>query len=180
MKDYIEREIQAQQQRKTTLPLELQGTCLCCGANDIGGLQGCLECYQSLSLEFGVGLVDDVGRGIFDGYCMQHPELYCFSAKSMAAHLAFLACWIDYGSPLERLNTIRRGLDGEFSQPKAPVLPFRGSLTIVHLQQASSREDYATRAREWLLDIWQAYTPLHDLARDLESQLYTLGKKRKP
>jgi Family of unknown function (DUF5946) len=180
MKNYIEQEIEAQKIRKAILPAEQQETCLCCGANHIGGLQGCIQVYQHLSLEFGVGLVDGVGRGIFDGYCMQHPEIYCVSAKSMAAHLAFLACWIDYKSPLERFGTIRRGLDGEFKQPKAPILEFRGSLTIQHLQKADSQQRYAVLAREWLLDIWQAYTPLHDLARDYENQFYAIGKRKKP
>jgi hypothetical protein len=122
MKDYIQREIEAQRHRKSSLSPEYQGRCLCCGANDIGGLQGCIDTFYALRDIFGGTFTDGIERGIFDGYCMQHPELYCVSAKSMAAHLAFLACWIDHGSPLERFHAVRRGLDGEFKQPKAPVL----------------------------------------------------------
>ena len=64
--------------------------CPYCSAKDVGGLEGCQSIYYAISLEANLPLVSGLGRAIFDAYCLQHPELYCKSAKSYAAHLTFM------------------------------------------------------------------------------------------
>ncbi len=63
-----------------------------CGAWIADGTAGC----QALFEEIGARAWADLRyarrqRMVVDAYCLQHPERYCVSAKSLAAHLTGLA-----------------------------------------------------------------------------------------
>lgn len=142
--------------------------CPYCSANHIGGLEGCQAIFYQVVLNADMPLTSGMGRGIFDTYCLQHPELYCKSAKSYAAHLALLYCWIAYPNNQEVLEAIRRGLNGPFRAEKAflPEVGKRGTLTILHLKRSQSTNDIETRATQWIDNVWSAYAEVHTQAKD--------------
>jgi Family of unknown function (DUF5946) len=141
--------------------------CPYCSANHIGGLEGCQAMYYQVALNTNLPLTSGLGRSIFDAYCLQHPEVYCKSAKSYAAHLAFLYCWIAHPGRQEVLEAIHRGLNGPFKVEKAfvPEVGKRGTLTILHLKRATSLDAIETRATQWINNVWSAYAELHTQAK---------------
>jgi hypothetical protein len=63
-----------------------------------GGLPGD---HGLLARDFTDAAYFRVHRMIVDTYCLQHPDRYCVSAKSLAAHLTGL-CWlIEHGGSRE-------------------------------------------------------------------------------
>ncbi|MHB9091486.1 MAG: DUF5946 family protein [Chloroflexota bacterium] len=67
--------------------------CSGCGRVLPGGTEGCQALFQAV----GARAVRDLAYArtrllTVDTYCLQHPDRYCRSAKSLAAHLAGL-CW---------------------------------------------------------------------------------------
>lgn len=143
--------------------------CLYCGAPGVGGYAGCQEIMDALTARM---LGDPPGTGgsalrraVVDCYCLQHPEIYCVSAKSYAAHLTGLCCWVEYGGSQEINESVRRWLDGPKVMPKPAVPAARGALTVAHLQAAADGEDFRTRAGEWARSIWTAYAGLQATAR---------------
>ncbi len=141
--------------------------CPYCCAKDIGGLEACQATYYQIALGNNLALTSGLGRAIFDAYCLQHPEIYCKSAKSYAAHLAFLYCWITHPDRHDVLEAVHRGLNGPFTSEKAfvPQVGKRGALTILYLQKAQSLEEVTARASEWINTIWDAYSELHGQAK---------------
>ncbi len=133
---YLQLALEAENQRKKHLPLEQQKTCLACGASDVDSIQGCLESFQTAMQRPDIQ-VHAISSRLFDAYCLQHPEVYCFSAKSYAVHLAFMACWMESDSPLEQRQILHCGMNGAFTLEKAALLEFRGELTHLHWQQAT-------------------------------------------
>lgn len=67
-----------------------QTRCGGCGMVITGGDDGCYEYFQQLFLGLSIPLHIGIGRLAFDTYCVQHPERFCRSAKSLAAHLGGL------------------------------------------------------------------------------------------
>ena len=64
-----------------------------CGLEIAGGAAGCQSLMdEMLALHFGDARYFGVHRLFVDAYSMQHPDRYCVSFKSLAAHLAHL-CW---------------------------------------------------------------------------------------
>lgn len=66
-----------------------------------GGWEACQALFDELALlaysDPGYAAVHSLA---FDAYCMQHPQRYCVSTKSYAAHLARLCCGLEYeGDP---------------------------------------------------------------------------------
>ena len=140
--------------------------CPLCRAPRVGGLEGCHTILHRLQLEFGLGLRESLGRMAVDAYCLQHPEIYCLSAKSYAAHLAFMAAWMDYSSDMNTIVIALRGFDGPFEEVKPPVLEHRGSLTMADLQSVQTRAELEQKMTAWGQNVWEAYTFLHDTARE--------------
>jgi len=107
-----------------------------------------------------------VHRLATDTYCLQHPNEYCVSGKSMAAHLMGL-CWImDHRRDLATGNEqLRRWLDGspEIQRPEPPE--FRGARTIADVRAAAGPDEYAIAVEQWGRSTWDAYAALHALAR---------------
>lgn len=160
---YLQLALQAEEKRKQHLPPESQTRCLCCQADVVGSVAGCLESFQAAMLN-PIVQSNLNGSCLFDAYCLQHPEIYCVSAKSYAVHLAFMVCWMEFKEPQQQRPVLQRGMNGVFALEKAPLLEFRGEFSHLHWQQA----DTATiliRADEWLQSVWAAYAPLHSQAR---------------
>jgi hypothetical protein len=107
-------------------------------------------------------------RAAFDAYTLQHPEIYCVSAKSYAAHLGGLACWAEYGSENEVYAAIQRWLNGnvDLEKPFVPPPMKRGKLTVLDIYEHVGTLEYPHRVAAWCSDVWQAYTELHSIAHD--------------
>jgi len=100
-------------------------------------------------------------RLTIDIYCLQHPDDYCVSAKSLAAHLTGL-CWaLEHGGDEWGLRALQRWLNTA-RLDKPPIPEHRGELTIADVSSAS---DYLGAQNRWARSTWAAYADLHDLAR---------------
>jgi hypothetical protein len=106
-----------------------------------------------------------------DTYCLQHPEDYCASAKSLAAHLVGL-CWILEAGAHPGLgpDKLHRWLSGNTSLGKPPIPSSRGSMTIGDLPQSSGPEEWERAVEHWARSTWDAYAELHPLAREWMKQ----------
>ncbi len=140
--------------------------CADCGAVVAGGRAGCQALYHELATpapgERGLGAQRDLA---FDAYCLQHPDTYCRSAKSYAAHLTRLCCGLEHAGNPRVYRAIQRWLNGRVTLNKPPVLTERGRLTIADLRAARDSEAMQQLVRAWAEAIWQAYAPQHELAR---------------
>ena len=140
--------------------------CPDCGAVISGGREGCQAAWETITLraysEPAYGVLYDMA---FDTYCMQHPEKYCRSTKSYAAHLTRLCCGLEYDGDTKVYAAIRRWLDGRVELEKSQLLAYRGKLTIADLLNAPAPQAYRQRILYWAEDVWAAYGSQHDLAR---------------
>jgi hypothetical protein len=145
--------------------------CPDCGAPVAGGRAGCQALYDALAVP-GSGALGGPNRlgGMrrdlaFDAYCMQHPDTYCRSAKSYAAHLTRLCCGLEYGGDPQVYRAIQRWLNGVVPLEKPEMLAERGQMTVADLQAASSPQEMERLGQAWAEDVWEAYASQHALAR---------------
>jgi hypothetical protein len=141
-------------------------TCQSCGARVAGGRAGC----QALFNELGARSYNNPGYAavhelLVDAYCLQHPEPYCHSAKSYAAHLTRMCCGIERAGDRKIYRAIHIWLGGPAKIEKPEVLASRGELTIAHVQAARNVEEHQKAVREWAENVWKAYARQHELAR---------------
>jgi len=139
--------------------------CEGCGLEIEGGKDGCQRLIDDIwareHTDFHYGRFH---RLVADVYCLQHPW-YCRSAKSYLAHLAGLCCGIEHGGNQDVLEAVRRSLDGPQPSLEKPAIPdVRGTITIA-AAYASDPAQYAQEVERWSLDVWEAYRPLHSIAR---------------
>lgn len=151
--------------------------CTGCGLVVPGGTAGCQQIADALwAREFGDVTYFRVHRMTVDTYCLQHPDRYCASAKSFAAHLTGL-CWLlEHGGPRAvGSEALRRWLNGavRLEKPEIPVL--RGKLTVTDVRDAADPEAYARAVEDWARSTWEAYASLHSLARDWIQQALSEG-----
>ena len=105
-------------------------------------------------------------RMFVDVYSLQHPDRYCLSAKSLAAHLTGLCWFIDNGgSRAVGSESLRRWLNGTPRMEKPEIPSFRGELTIADVRDAPDPEAYGQAVELWAQSTWKAYSALHSLAR---------------
>lgn len=145
--------------------------CEGCGGAVEGGTAGCRAIFERLiARDYGDPAYYAAGhRLLVDTYALQHPEPYCRSAKSLAAHLCGLCQILERGaSPTSGDSGLTSWLDGRLELSKPDVPAARGELTIVDVATATDAGDVADHARavrRWAESTWTAYAPLHDLAR---------------
>ena len=130
-----------------------------------GGETGCQRLFDELGLRAYSDLDHArVHRLTVDTYALQHPERYCRSAKSFAAHLTGLSCFIEReGSPAV-YAAVNRWLSGSSPVARPAVPAGRGALTIGDLSD-SSGEPHPAQVERWARSTWDAYRELHSLAR---------------
>jgi hypothetical protein len=133
-----------------------------------GGETGCQKMFEDLvARDFGNVLYFRSHRMLVDTYALQHPERYCVSAKSLAAHLTGL-CWLleRDGSRAVGGEALRRWLNGPAMMEKPASLPVhRGDLTIASVIGTHDPETHGRAVEAWARSTWQAYAALHPLAR---------------
>jgi hypothetical protein len=141
--------------------------CEGCGLLIEGGTGGC----QALFDEFRVREAAELAAGYaatrltIDVYCLQHPDRYCVSAKSLAAHLTGVAWALERGGDESGLRALQRWLNGRVELVKPPVPAFRGELTIADVAGVKDRTAYVAAVERWAASTWAAYSSLHEVAR---------------
>ena len=140
--------------------------CPACGA-PLGGRVGCQNTFHELSAQS----YTSAARGamhnmLVDTYAMQHPEEYGVSAKSYIRHLYALGCLLQHPGDVRLYwATPISGIPVPVPA-KPPLLDARGTLTIEHAVAAPDDAAYEQAIREWAANVWQAYAPQHQIARD--------------
>lgn len=139
-----------------------------CGLRVEGGTEGCRALFDELvGRDFSHALYFRLHRLLVDVYSLQHPDRYCKSAKSLAAHLCGLCSILEDGaSRAVGDEALRRWLDGKVDLDKPELPAFRGELTIDSVRHAPDPETYARALDRWARSTWEAYAALHPLARD--------------
>lgn len=141
--------------------------CAGCGLEIEGGSEGCQALFDELlARDFSDARYFRVHRTMVDTYCLQHPERYCVSGKSLAAHLCGL-CWAleNEGGRAVGPEQLQRWLNGNPKIDK-PLLPsHRGELTIADVRSAPDPASYANAVDRWARATWSAYRELQPLAR---------------
>lgn len=138
-----------------------------CGLEIEGGREGCQRLFNSrASLEMNDYRYARFHRLVVDCYCLQHPQQYCVSAKSLMAHLAGLCIAVEMAGEQDAYRTLQRSLNGNPSLEK-PILPeTRGSYTVGDVLNTSNADDYAHCVNEWANEVWRAYQPIQGWGRD--------------
>lgn len=158
------------------------GHCSGCGLELAGGDDRCNELFQTLT---GRGFTDarfgGVHRMAVDTYALQHPARYCVSAKSLAAHLCGLCELIERdGNPAMPNPDLRNWLDGTVDLVKPKLPAERGRVTIGDVLAIEDAAAYRAAVSGWAEDVWAAYAPLHDIAREwLDAAMAGQGASRR-
>jgi len=153
-----------------------------CGLEVAGGTRGCqLVMDELVARDFTSIYHFRVHRMMVDTYSLQHPERYCASAKSLAAHLTGLGWLVEHeGDRAVGSEALRHWLDGRPALEKPPIPSFRGRLTIGDVRAAEDPDAYARAVERWARSTWEAYAPLHEVAREwIRHALATGGARRR-
>ena len=137
-----------------------------------GGTEGCQAIFDELLVrDFSNVVYFRVHRKMVDVYALQHTERYCASAKSFAAHLTGLCWFLDHGGSRAVGNkSLRRWLNGASPVKKPDLPPGRGNMTIQDVREAPDPKAYGEAVERWGRSTWEAYAPLHAVARDWVQQ----------
>jgi hypothetical protein len=142
--------------------------CAGCGLLTAGGVDGCQRLFDDESArEYGDPRFAVRRRMIVDTYCLQHPDRYCVSAISLAAHMTGLAIAVERRDQEHRFNAaVQRWLSGRPRLDKPSLPANRGSMTIANLRKTIGVANHDEVAERWAADVWTAYAELHQTARD--------------
>jgi hypothetical protein len=142
-------------------------SCDQCGWAEAGGRAGCRARFEEfLARDFSDALYFRVHRLLVDAYCLQHPDQFCVSAKSLAAHLAGLGWILEGGaSPASGPEGLQRWLSGNRALEKPTLPEERGETTIGDLPADAGPGEWSAAVRRWAETVWAAYAPVHDVAR---------------
>lgn len=136
-----------------------------CGVEVEGGTAGCQRWFDELMARTWTPTTFGIHRLMVDTYSVQHPERYCASAKSLAAHLGGLCCAFEHPYDPRAIAALRDWLDGKRPLDK-PALPgARGAITVADVRTASGPASLKEAVHRWARSAWDAYTPLHPQAR---------------
>jgi hypothetical protein len=132
-----------------------------------GGTEGCQALFdEETAREYGDARLAGRRRLVVDAYCLQHPDAYCVSAISLAAHLTGVCIGVEHRDRERDLNAaIQRWLNRRPVIAK-PALPTdRGRTTIADLRVATDPTTHRAAVERWAADAWAAYRELQPLAR---------------
>jgi hypothetical protein len=140
--------------------------CEYCDAQGVGGYEGCRLLFNAITAQaLGSAATFALHRAAVDCYALQHPEYFCVSAKSYAAHLSGLCVAIEYNRNIEVNAAIQKWLNGSIDLQKPKVLVERSGVTLLHLKDVSEPDEQARRVDDWCSAVWTAYAELHATAR---------------
>ena len=130
------------------------------------GTEECQAIFHAfVARDFSEALYFRTHRMLVDTYALQHPDTYCISAKSLAAHLAGL-CWFMHNEGGRALGpeSLHRWLSGRTDLIKPSLPAARGVLTIGDIDPGAEPDEYAAAVERWARSTWAAYQPLHSVA----------------
>jgi len=139
--------------------------CPSCGAAVAGGAEGCQRLFDELSVRLtsSGNLPYTVRRLAVDCYCLQHPDSYCVSAKSLAAHLTGL-CWaMEFEGGEPGLKALQAWLNGRVPLVKPAIPSSRGLLTVRDV--FDEQDSLGLAVARWAHATWAAYADLHPITR---------------
>jgi hypothetical protein len=107
-----------------------------------------------------------------DAWAVQHPGIESpRTLQSVAMHLFGLYLQVE-GGPMksEKLVAMRRRMvarykAGELDRIWRPAGADMGELTVLHMFETNTPEEYARAAREWAQSAWDSYSEYHDMVR---------------
>jgi hypothetical protein len=141
--------------------------CPGCGWVVEDGGEGCRARFDELiARDFGDATFFAVHRLFVDTYSVQHPDRFCRSAKSLAAHLAGLCLILEEGeSAATGAPFLNRWLNGP-GGPEKPALPAeRGAVTLGEVEAIDEPGAWREAVRRWARAAWDAHRDLQPLAR---------------
>lgn len=142
------------------------GICPSCHAIPREGFASCREMWERLQLQSLSNFAyARFHRPIVDAYALQHPEPYCRSAKSYAAHLTGICVAVEHHGDARVNLAVQRWLSGNPEIDKPPLPGARGALTIADVLAADGPEQVRAALQAWFHSTWQAYAAHHELAR---------------
>lgn len=139
----------------------------CAGCGWQGGGPACRARFEeAIARDFSDPAFFATHRMLVDVYSLQHPDDFCASAKSLAAHLVGLCLILERGtSAAEGAPFLRRWLDGPASLVK-PALPAdRGKMVLADLDGIEAPNAWRSAVQSWGEQVWEAYADLHAVAR---------------
>lgn len=139
--------------------------CPSCGAPAVGEFTDCQEMFDHLlARSFSDLTYGRFHRILVDLYSLQHPDKYCRSAKSFAAHLTGLCCVMEHDGDVRVNVAVPRWLSGavDLKRPSFPVE--RGNVTVDQFIELDD-VDVTAKFNEWRRVVWDAYSDHHELAR---------------
>ena len=144
-----------------------EGRCGGCGRVVEGGTEGCQARYEALlARDYEEPAFFAVHRMFVDTYSLQHPERYCRSGKSLAAHLVGLGMIVEDGLPAAVGSpALRNWLDGTRELDKPPLPEALGEITLGDVEAIDEAGAWRVAVQAWAVSTWQAYADLHPLAR---------------
>lgn len=139
-----------------------------CGMKVSGGTAGCRAAFDRVAMPApGENPWLPWRRLMVDVYALQHPDGFCVSATSLAAHLTGIA-WIGEhpSDAAAGSDQLRRWLNGKPALVKPPLPASYGDVPIDSLVDARTPEQIAAAVNRWTASTWQAYASLHAIARE--------------
>lgn len=134
------------------------------------------ECWavfeQVLATEYqNAVLFGQVHQMTVDTYAVQHaggrhPD------KSVCVHFVGLYLELERGIKPTVVPPHLQRLASRTTWPHLAPPPARTTLTVRDVAQAESPTTHAQRVREWATQVWQLWTPHHQVARDLARALF--------
>ncbi|HEY6349824.1 MAG TPA: DUF5946 family protein [Candidatus Angelobacter sp.] len=153
--------------------------CPDCGA-PVGGREECQKLFDEvLARHFSDALYFSVHRTAVDCYSLQHPERYCASFKSFAAHLTGLCCAMEFNREPDMMRAVHTGLDGSDRRTRPSFVEPRGEITIEAVHGASELISHREAVQAWANSVWKAWRQYHDLARTLLAEMVESARSRK-
>ena len=101
----------------------------------------------------------------------QHPD------KSVCIHLVGLHLMLERRVPLVKVPPLHQHLASRASWPHLDPPKVRASLTVFDVALADSPQTHALRVREWAGQVWRAWSPHHNVARELAKDL--IGRRNR-
>lgn len=151
--------------RAKQTPDGASNVCSGCGLVVPNGTAGCHAIYDKLLVvDYSDAAYGQFHRMKVDAYCLQHPERYCISAKSLAAHLVGLCCAFEHRDDLSALDALQRWLSTNPSLEKPHLPSNRGAVTIADVYATTDLEAHNCAVQRWARSAWEAYSVLHPLA----------------
>jgi hypothetical protein len=148
-----------------------------CGAPGEDGARSCKARFDELlARDFSDVRYGRVHRLMVDAYALQHPDAYCRSARSLAAHLGGLCVAFEYDGQRVVHEALRRWIESAaLVKPGLPAA--RGVVTIAEAFRAGDPLVYQEAVHRWAKSVWDAHAGVHEIARGWLRQALAMPRR---